>query len=449
MKPSTFFLVSLGCAKNRVDSEVICGALAAAGYQQQKEPSRAEIIVVNTCAFIESAVQESVDTILDLVRAKEQGSCRVLVVTGCLPQRYGRKLARSLPEVDILVGVSSFHHLVSLLNDHQPGTPQKVFLEPPRFLMSSLSPRVLSAPWYSAYLKIAEGCSHRCTFCTIPAIRGSYRSRVLEDVLREAEWLAEQGVKEVNLVAQDTTAYGEDLGFGPGLAGLLHALGSSGWFSWIRILYGHPRKIDSRLLGAMRSHPCICPYLDVPFQHASPPVLRAMGRQGSASEFQELVDSIREQLPGISLRTTVMVGFPGETEKDFQELHRFVDRVRFQRLGIFAYSSEKGTAAARLGDPIPEEVKQERLQTIARLQESISLQHHLRLTGTVQPVLVEGRSTETDLLLEGRLPSQAPDVDGRVLINRGFAEVGQIVPLLITEAHPHDLVGEIVYSELF
>ena len=448
MEPTTFYLLSLGCAKNRVDSEVILGGLISAGYQPEEDPLKAQLIVVNTCSFIESAAQESIDAILDLAQAKEKGACRLLVVTGCLPQRYGRKLAEAMPEVDLFVGSGTFHQLPSLLGSRQQGDPQEIHLEPPRFLMDADTPRVLSGPFYSAYLKVAEGCSNRCAFCTIPAIRGRYRSRPVDDLLREADRLAARGVRELNLVAQDTTAYGEDLGPAPRLADLLDALARTGLFSWIRVLYAYPQRITARLLEVMGTHPSICPYLDIPFQHASERVLRAMGRSGSSTEFIRLVEWIRAHLPTVTLRTTLMVGFPGEADDDAQELYDFVDAARFQRLGIFAYSPERGTAAARLGDSVPKKVKTRRLRKVAALQEKISLAHHRKLIGTTQPVLVEGPSHETELLLEGRLASQAPEVDGRVLITSGFGRVGEIMPVRLTAAHPHDLVGEIVDSEL-
>jgi ribosomal protein S12 methylthiotransferase len=448
MDPTTFHLVSLGCAKNRVDSEVILGALLAAGYLPEKDPLNARLLVVNTCSFIESAAQESIDTILEIAQAKERGACELLVVTGCLPQRYGKKLAQALPEVDLFLGTGTFRSLPALVSRHQPGDPQEILLDPPRFLMDAETPRVLSSLSYSAYLKVAEGCSNRCSFCTIPAIRGPYRSRPLADLLREAERLESRGVRELNLVAQDTTAYGEDLGPTPRLADLLEALARSGFFPWIRILYAHPHGITERLLEVMGSHPSICPYLDIPFQHASARVLRAMGRSGSAPEFLKVLDSVRGKLPGAALRTTVMVGFPGEAQADFQELYEFVGEARFQRLGIFTYSPEKGTAAARLGDPVPQRIKTRRLKKLAALQERISLLYHRDVVGTIQPVLIEGTSPETELLLEGRLASQAPEVDGRVLINRGLGNVGEIMPVRLTEAHPYELVGEIVGSEM-
>jgi len=448
MDPTSFHLLSLGCAKNRVDSEVILGGLISAGYRPEDDPLKAQLIVVNTCSFVENAAQESIDTILELAQAKKKGACRLLVVTGCLPQRYGRKLADAMPEVDLFLGTGTFHRLSSLLSRRQPGDLQEIHLDPPRFLMNAETPRVLSGPFYSAYLKVAEGCSNRCAFCTIPAIRGPYRSRPLGDLLREADWLALQGVRELNLVAQDTTAYGEDLGPTPRLADLLDTLAGTGLFSWIRVLYAYPQRITGRLLEVIGTHPSICPYLDIPFQHASERVLRAMGRSGSPTEFLRLVQWLRAQLPNLTLRTTLMVGFPGETDDDFQELYEFVEEVRFQRLGIFAYSPEQGTAAARLADSVPKRVKTRRLRKLAALQEKISLAYHRRLIGTTQPVLVEGPSPETELLLEGRLASQAPEVDGRVLISSGCGRVGEIMPVRLAEAYPHDLVGEIVESEL-
>lgn len=448
LKPTTVYLTSLGCPKNRVDSEVILGALANSGYEPVHDPVEARVIVVNTCSFIERATQESIDTILDLARAKQRGQCDLLVVTGCLPQRYGRKLARAMPEVDLFVGMDSIANLHSLLSSHELGEADRVALEPPRFLMTSKTPRALSAPFYSAYLKIAEGCSHRCTYCIIPSIRGPFRSRPLEDLLDEAEWLAAQRVTELNLVAQDSTAYGMDLTESPRLSDLLDQLGKAEKFPWIRFLYGYPQKIERRLLEVMNSHGCICNYLDLPFQHASAPLLNAMGRTGSAQEFLDLIHLIREYLPTVTLRTTLMVGFPGETEADFQELCDFLEHARFHRLGLFAYSPENGTRAARLSNQISESVKENRLQVLADLQEGISLEYHQQLVGTVQQVLIEGTSAETDLLLQGRLQSQAPDIDGTVLINKGFANVGEIMNVRITEAHPHDLVGEVVEAEL-
>jgi ribosomal protein S12 methylthiotransferase len=309
--------------------------------------------------------------------------------------------------------------------------------------MNAKTPRTLSAPFYSGYLKVAEGCSNRCSFCTIPAIRGPYRSRALNDLLQEAEWLASQGVIELNLVAQDTTAYGTDLDATYRLPDLLKGLAKIGKFAWIRALYGYPQKIDRTLLETMASHESICKYLDLPLQHVSGHLLKAMGRTGSGKEFHELVALIREFLPQVTLRTTLIVGFPGETEGDFQELYDFVEQARFQRLGLFAYSPEKGTRAALFSKQVEETVKIQRVQTLAALQEKISLDYNRRLVGTAQPVLIEGESDESDLLLQARLSSQAPEVDGCVLINKGFGKVGEIVLARITEAHPHDLVGEI------
>ncbi len=446
MEPTTFYLQSLGCPKNRVDSEVILGSLMDAGYKPVQEPLEARLIVVNTCSFIESATEESIETILELAQAKKQGRCELLVVAGCLPQRYGRKLVKSMPEVDLFLGTSSFVRLVEILARKQAGEVERLNLEPPRFLMTSTTPRTLSAPFYSGYLKIAEGCSNRCSFCTIPAIRGPYRSRPLNDLLQEAEWLASQGVIELNLVAQDTTAYGTDLGERPRLPDLLEALANIGKFPWVRLLYAYPQKIDRGLLQTMASYESICKYLDLPLQHVSGHLLKAMGRTGSADEFHELVAWIRESLPEVTLRTTLIVGFPGETEEDFQELYHFVEQARFQRLGLFAYSPEKGTRAALFSDPVEESVKIQRVQALAALQEKISLDYNSRLVGTAQPVLIEGVSDESDLLLQARLSSQAPEIDGCVLITKGFGKVGEIVAARITEAHAHDLIGEIPES---
>jgi len=446
VEPTTVYLTSLGCPKNRVDSEVILGSLMNAGYTPVEDPLDARLIVVNTCGFVRSATEESIETILELAQAKKLGRCDFLVVAGCLPQRYGRKLVKSMPEVDLFVGTSSFVHLVQLLARNQKDDLEKLILEPPKFLMTAKTPRTLSAPFYSAYLKVAEGCSNHCSFCTIPAIRGPYRSRPLNDLLREAQWLASHGVVELNLVAQDTTAYGKDLDTTPCLSDLLEALAKMGQFSWIRVLYGYPQKIDGKLLQTMASYESICNYLDLPLQHVSAHLLKAMGRTGSAREFLELVAMIREYLPEVTLRTTLIVGFPGERQRDFQELYEFVEQARFQRLGLFAYSPEKGTRAALFSNTVKESVKIQRVHSLAALQEKISLEYNSRLIGTTQPVLIEGLSDESDLLLQARLASQAPEVDGCVLINKGFGNVGEIVAARITEAHPYDLIGEIPES---
>jgi len=446
VEPTTFYLQSLGCPKNRVDSEVILGSLMNAGYKPVEEPLAARLIVVNTCAFIRSATEESIETILELAQAKKLGQCELLVVAGCLPQRYGRKLVSSMPEVDLFVGTSSFIHLAHILARSEKNELKKLNLEPPRFLMTAKTPRTLSAPFYSAYLKVAEGCSNRCSFCTIPGIRGPYRSRSLTDVLQEAEWLASQGVIELNLVAQDTTAYGTDLVAASRLPDLLEGLAKIGSFRWIRVLYGYPQKIDDKLLETMASYESICKYLDLPLQHVSGHLLEAMGRRGSAEEFLKLIAKIREYLPEATLRTTFIVGFPGERQEDFQELYEFVEQAKFQRLGLFAYSPEKGTRAALFTDPVDKMATIQRVQALAALQEKISLDYNSRLVGTAQPVLIEGASDESDLLLQARLASQAPEVDGCVLINKGFGQVGEIVAARITEAHPYDLIGEIAES---
>ncbi|MBW1980145.1 MAG: 30S ribosomal protein S12 methylthiotransferase RimO [Deltaproteobacteria bacterium] len=444
MEPTTFYLQSLGCAKNRVDSELILASLTTAGYQLVADHLEAEVIVVNTCAFIESAVQESIDTILELAQAKNNGNCRMLVVTGCLPQRYGKKLARELPEVNLFLGTSTFHRLAPLLSRVDPEDPQKLLLEPPQFLMDSACRRQLSGPAYSSYLKIAEGCSNRCSFCTIPSIRGPYRSRSLDDLLQEAHWLAAQGVQEINLIAQDTTAYGKDLSSNICLADLLEALAQANLFPWIRLLYCHPQRITDRLLRVMCSHESICAYLDIPVQHASSRILTAMARPGTGEQYLALINRIRQSIPEVVIRTTVIVGFPSETEDDFRQLCSFVEKARFQYLGIFAFSPEKGTAAARMSARLETRTIDRRLQELAALQEQISKAYHQQLLGSVQQVLIEGVSPETDLLLQGRLRGQAPDVDGRILINRGTACLGKITPVRITEAHAYDLVGEIV-----
>jgi ribosomal protein S12 methylthiotransferase len=442
-QPKTVFPISLGCPKNLVDTEIMLGRLTAAGWEVVDRPEAATVLLVNTCAFIESACREAVDTILELSRHREARPGTRLAVVGCLVQRYGPDLLRDLPEVDYFIGVNDFPALPRILAGE--GTEAgRLFHEAPAYGYPGAEARYPATPRHLAYLKIAEGCSHRCTYCVIPQIRGPQRSRPLAALVAEARALAASGVKELILVAQDTTAYGRDWGGRPGLAELLRELTALPEFTWIRLLYGHPARVNAELLQVMAAHPQICPYLDLPIQHGHDEILRRMGRGYTRGQILEAVRRIREALPGAILRTTVMVGFPGETEAHFQALAGLIEEVRFEHLGVFLYSPEPGTPAARLGPPVPRREARRRARVLKTLQAGIVKARLRSLVGTVQGVLVEGVSPESDYLLSGRLLSQAPDIDGQVYITAGEGRVGEVQPVRLTRALPPDLVGEIV-----
>jgi len=419
------------------------GRLREAGWEVVGSPEAAQVLLVNTCAFIAPACQEAVDTVLSLARHKEADPEKRLVVAGCLVQRHGRVLVTELPEVDYFIGVNDFPSLPRILAGGEPGGG-RLFQQAPAYGYAAPEARYGATPPHLAYLKIAEGCSHRCTFCVIPRIRGPQRSRPLPTLVAEARALAAAGVKELVLVAQDTTAYGRDWGGRPGLAALLKALAAIPEFRWIRLLYSHPARITAELLSVMAAQPRICPYLDLPIQHGHDEMLRRMGRGYTRSQVLNLTRRLRERLPGATLRTTVMVGFPGETEAHFEALADLVQEVGFEHLGVFLYYPEAGTPAARLPGQVPRRLARRRARVLKELQAGMVKERLRSLVGTVQPVLVEGRSRESDYLLSGRLISQAPEIDGQVYLTAGQGQVGEIQPVLLTRALPYDLVGEIV-----
>ncbi|MDI6853683.1 MAG: 30S ribosomal protein S12 methylthiotransferase RimO [Deltaproteobacteria bacterium] len=443
LKPKTVFTVSLGCPKNLVDTEIMLGGLTARGWEIIDDPERASLLLVNTCAFIKPASQEAVDTILALAQHKSADPAKILAVTGCLVQRYGPELPGLLPEVDIFLGVNDFPRLAELL-EQKAGIPPKLFAGRQWYGYAAAQPRFPATPPHLAYLKLAEGCSHRCTFCTIPQIRGPYRSRPMAVLLEEAAALAASGVKELILVAQDTTAYGVDWGGGPQLAALLKELARVPGLAWIRLLYGHPAGVTPELLEVMAAHPEICPYLDLPIQHAHDAMLRRMGRGYTRKGLLDTFRLIRQALPHAALRTTVIVGFPGETEEHFETLLDLAAEVRFDHLGIFLYEPEEGTPAARLAGTVPRRTARARARRLKARQGSIVKAKLKSLVGSVQPVLVEGVSQESEYLLMGRLSTQAPDIDGRVYITEGVGRIGEIQPVRLTRALPVDLVGGLV-----
>jgi ribosomal protein S12 methylthiotransferase len=440
------YCISLGCVKNRVDSEVMLHQLVSCGFHLTSEPEKAEIILINTCGFIESATRESIETILEAARLKKEGACRVLVVTGCFPQRYRETLLEQLPEVDLFLGTKSFGEIADRLSSFLAGqTISRMQLTPDPTLWTKPLGRTLTTTPGTAYLKIAEGCSNRCAYCTIPSIRGPFRSRAPHLLFQEARMLAEQGVRELILVAQDITSYGSDLGGTvPSLATLIQELLKIAPFDWLRLLYLRPERITSELLDLMARESRICPYLDIPLQHVSERVLKAMHRPFSPIAIRELIQTIKNAIPKVALRTTFMVGFPGEEEEDFQELVDFVKAAHFDHIGVFQYSAEEGTPAAGLKDPVPPEVRKYRYKQLMKIQKKISLKKNRSRINTVEPVLVTGLSPESDLLIQGRTRFQAPEVDGVVYITDGEPRMGEIVPVRITTAHEYDLEGVIV-----
>lgn len=447
MKPKKkIVLISLGCAKNLVDSENMLGLLEEAGYSRVSDVEEAEIAIVNTCGFIQQAVEESIDTILGMAAHKREGGLERLIVTGCFVQRYGYELRREIHEVDAWLGTGEFKRILEILEQGLPAdafVPPPVLIGRPTYLADHTVPRVTTTPPYTAYVKIAEGCSHMCSFCMIPSLRGPFRSRSPESLLTEVTRMAEAGVKEINLVAQDTTAYGLDLEDGVRLEDLLEQLLAVQGIAWIRILYSHPLRISDRLLGLIAAEERICPYLDVPLQHVNGEILNRMGRGFGREGPRRLIERIRACPRPVSIRTTLMVGFPGETDPRFRELYDFVKWAEFDHLGVFIYSPEKGTRATLFRQAVKCGVARRRRDAIMGLQSEIARKKNLRLKGKTLPVLVEGFSPETDLLLKGRTAFMAPEVDGQVLITRGQGVVGAIQAVTIREAHAYDLIGEI------
>ncbi len=435
-------IVTLGCPKNRVDSEIMLGGLVEGGWELTDAPESADVIVVNTCAFIEASKTESVEAILEASQWKEKGRAQKVVVTGCLSQRYPEELSREIPEVDHFLGTSAYAQLPALLADVN-GAPRQLIPDPD-YIHSSATPRINSLPSYTAYLKIAEGCDNECAFCIIPTLRGDQRSRPIDDVVREARTLASQGARELNLVAQDLTAYGHDLPGRPKLHQLIRGLGEVEGVRWIRLHYAYPRNFPDELVAAIRDTPQVVKYLDMPVQHASDRLLRAMRRGRNAAFLRSLLDKLRAEIPGIVLRTSLIVGLPGETEEDFQMLLDFIREQRFDHLGIFRYSQEEGTLAGTMEDQLPEEVKLARWDEAMRLQASIRMEQQQSWVGREIEVLVEGTHEETEHLLVGRHAGQAPEIDGQVIINdlpEGGVGVGDIVKVLVEEAYEYDLIG--------
>ncbi len=439
----SLFLLSLGCPKNEVDAEVMAGLLRQAGHVLVDRPEDARLIVVNTCAFILPAKEESIEAILTLAEYKQRGSCRHLVVTGCLPQRYGPELVRDLPEVDLFLGVDEIPRIaehVAALPDRE-ARDRLAAARRPSFLMDASFPRLVSGPKHTAYLKIADGCSNRCAYCVIPEIRGPYRSRPLDDVLQEAERLVQHGAREIILTAQDTTAWGKDRKGGDRLPHLLRELARIRDLRWIRLLYTYPAGLSDEILEAMAAEDKVCEYLDIPIQHIDDGILTAMNRRGGSAGIRKAIRRAREIIPGVALRTSLIVGFPGETIRKFNALLDFVRETRFDHLGVFVYSKEEGTAAARMPQRIPAKEKERRRQVLMEEQAEISAEINASLVGTNQEVLIEGPGENPDYPVIGRCRRQAPEIDGVTCLKKKRLQPGQFKTFRIIASDVYDLFG--------
>ncbi len=439
--------ISLGCPKNLVDSEVMIGLLQAQGHVLTSKPEDAEVLVINTCSFIEGSKRESIETILAATQLKKR-KCKKIIVAGCLAERYPGEIRQDLVEVDAILGVNQIEEIVRAVAGKQIPAPNSFGRgDTDLYLYNHRTPRTLIGPSYAAYMKISEGCDHTCSFCIIPKIRGRLRSRTIPSLIKEANQLASKGVKELTLISQDTTSFGVDLGLQDGLAHLLQALDKVEGLRWIRFLYCYPKLVSDKLIEVVGSSEKICSYIDMPLQHSSAGVLKSMRRGGNRKSLTRMIEQIRAKIPGVTFRTTIIVGYPGETEKDFAELMDFCREMEFDRLGVFAYSDEEDTAAFKLQPKIPIRTAELRRRILMKQQAKISKRINKDLVGKEYTILVEGPSKESDLLLQGRLESQAPEIDGVCLINDsniGDVQIGEFRTIRITRAFEHDLVGVII-----
>jgi len=453
-------IISLGCPKNLVDSEVMMGVLARNGYEFTPRADEADVLVVNTCSFIAPAQKESIDTILEMAEYKKFGVAKKLIVAGCLVERYRNQILEQIPEVDAVVGTGEVENILAAAEGHlRFGTGSAG--QPPSYLYHDLTPRILSTPKHAAYIKIAEGCDHPCTFCIIPQLRGQFRSRRFESVAREADNLVAAGVREVTLVGQDTTSYGEDLGLRDGLALLLERLADVDGLQWVRFLYCYPNRVTERLLDTIAAHARLAKYMDMPLQHASRNVLARMKRGSNGDAFLRLLERIRTAIPGVALRTSFIVGFPGETEADFRELCDFVNAAELDWMGVFPYSDVDNASSFALDHKVDEDTIRERQNRLMEIQQKISARRLRRFRGQRATALVEGPSKDTPLVWEARLEGMAPEIDGKLFLNdvevaaagselhlepgeKMCARPGDVVIAEITETHEYDLVGHVV-----
>ncbi len=445
-KATTIGFVNLGCSKNQVDTEVMLGTLMADGFELTGKAELADVVIINTCGFIEEAKQESINTIIEHGRLKKSGACRVLIAAGCLAQRYQGDLLKELPELDGVVGTGEFGKIADICREllAPKKRHQRVWMSKPPYLYDELAPRLRLGKTHSAYVKIAEGCNRNCAFCAIPLMRGKQRSRPIESIVAEATRLAAEGVKEINLISQDTINYGVDLGLRQGLVALLRELVQVADLRWIRPFYLYPQQVTDELLDLYAGEEKITKYIDMPLQHINDRMLTRMHRLGSRAAIEKLVDRIRSRIPGVTFRTAFIVGFPGESEATFNELMQYVETAEFDRVAAFLYSDEDDTPAAEMKGKVARAVMEERRNQLLAVQESVSAAKSRALVGSVLEVLIDGPSEETEHLLEGRHQGLAPEIDGVVYINDGVGHPGDLVKVKITDAATFDLVGHIV-----
>jgi len=435
--------ISLGCAKNLVDTEVMLGLLAANNITLTEEPQEADILIINTCSFIESAKEESIATILQMAEYKTQGKCQCLIVAGCLGQRYQQELLDELPEVDAIVGTGAWHRIIEAINTTFTNKSRVLLIDETNTIYDETMPRISTTPFYSAYVKIAEGCSNCCSYCIIPKVRGAFRSRTIESIVVEVQKLVASGVKEINLIAQDTTSYGRDLYGSPKLIDLLKELVKIDGLMWTRLLYCYPKYFSDELIELIATEPKICKYVDLPLQHAHDDILKAMFRQDGHKDIENLLAKLRAKIPGITIRTSFIVGFPGETDAHFEFLRQFVMDQQFERVGVFTYSQEEDTIACNLPNQITDEVKQERYHNLMSLQCQISESLNQQLEGTVLDILIEHGSSEEDKIVSGRSYREAPDVDGQIFIeNAADAKPGDVIKARVVQGFTYDVVAE-------
>lgn len=441
---ATVGLISLGCPKNLVDSEVMLGMLRDANYHITNQETAADVLIVNTCGFIESAKEESIRHIFELAQHKEKGKCRALIVTGCLAQRYHKELMEEIPEIDALVGPGQISSIVDVIQGCLADGQRKAHINEPLYIYDEHAPRLLSTPHYTAYVKIAEGCDNRCAYCAIPDIRGNFRSRTLESVEAEVRKLVGQGVKEIILIAQDTTRYGLDLYGEYRLAELIKRLSPIAGLEWIRLLYCYPNRFTQELIEVIAQTPNVCKYIDLPMQHAADDILKAMKRPVDQQQARELIENLRSKIPKIVIRTSFIVGFPGETEQQFVDLLKFMEEVQFDRAGVFTYSQEEGTPAAEMANQVPEKIKEERYHRAMLLQREISLKRNQQRIGEKVEVLVEEVIDAAKMVYAGRSAYDAPEIDGTVeFTSPRTLQPGDLVIVKINRALEYDLMGEL------
>lgn len=451
------YFVSLGCPKNLVDSQVMLGLLEKDRYSITDTPDSAEVIIVNTCSFIQASKEESIETILEMAQLKQSAKCKVLVASGCLPQRYSKELEKEMPEVDLFIGTGQYHRITELLNEHGKALeigaelPKRSYIDQPAFIHTENDPRMHTGASYTAYLKLSEGCNRRCAFCIIPKLRGNVRSRTVASLVAEAKQMAANGVRELNLVAQDLTEYGMEWKYRENLETLLPELCKLDGIDWIRLHYVYPDQFSDELVEIIAREPKIVKYLDMPVQHTNDRVLKSMNRRLTKAKLFDLVGKLREKIPGVVFRTSIIVGFPGEAEEEFEQLCQDLETLNFDHVGVFRYSKEEGTKAAEMDGQIHPATKRRRSKKLNELLQQQSHQNHQKHLGLKFPVLIEGPSEETELLIQGRMPTQAQEIDGHVLINdiEGISDSevlrpGDLVEVEITEALPHDLIGRAI-----